>query len=192
MSTTEEPVLAPPGAGLPAIELWVARALFTMKRLRGTRQAYIAEFEKERAALRGLLASCDPAKKTQRVLIPRLPGLEDSSRHWSVWMTLEHLRITNTVFAMVITSLLRGSVPQRQASTAAVKPGEILSGEVEHAFEDSCDSLLATAASAKAWDSPAKYAHPWFGPLDATGWLALSAMHMGIHRKQLRSICSRL
>ncbi|MBX3389322.1 MAG: hypothetical protein KF691_07680 [Phycisphaeraceae bacterium] len=41
----------------------------------------------------------------ERVLIPRLRGLEDSSRYWSVWMMLDHLRIVNSQVAMVIASL---------------------------------------------------------------------------------------
>ena len=35
-----------------------------------------------------------------------------------------------------------------------------------------------------------RHAHPWFGPLDAAGWHAMAAMHMGIHRKQIERILS--
>ena len=136
--------------------------------------------------------SCAPAERGERVLIPRLRGLEVSSRFWSVWMTLDHLRITNSVFAMVITSLAHGKVPQRQASTAAVKPDPAVTAAVESAYEESCDKLLAAVAAVPDLKTAARYAHPWFGPLDAFGWHALTATHMGIHRAQIARIIAGL
>jgi hypothetical protein len=192
MNSPTMPTLAPPGAGLPAPELWIARVLFSLKRRFGTREAFTTRFEQERAAIRESLSSCDPARRGQQVLIPRLRGLEDSSRHWSVWMTLEHLRITNSIFAMVITSLANGQVPTKKASTADVKPRADVTAEVEQAFEASCDGMLAAAAAVPDLKTTARYAHPWFGPLDAAGWHGLAATHMAIHRAQIAKIIAAL
>ena len=192
MKSPNAPTLAAPGAGLPAPELWIARVLFTLKRRFGSREAFTARFEQERAAIRDLLATCDPARRGKPVLIPRLRGLEDSSRFWSVWMTLEHLRITNTVFAMVIRSLAHGQVPAKKASTADVKPRADLTADVEAAYEASCDAVLSTVDTIADLKTTAKYAHPWFGPLDAAGWHALTATHMAIHRAQIARIVARL
>ena len=192
MKPSNAPTLAAPGAGLPAPELWIARVLFALKRRFGSREAFTARFEQERAAIRELLATCDPAQRGEQVLIPRLRGLEDSSRFWSVWMTLEHLRITNTIFARVIQSLANGQVPTKKASTADVKPRADLTAEVEAAYEASCDELLSVAAALPDLKTAAKYAHPWFGPLDAAGWHALTATHMGIHRAQIAKIIAAL
>ena len=30
--------------------------------------------------------------------------------------------------------------------------------------------------------------HPWFGPLDAAGWHALTAFHTALHRRQIERI----
>ena len=192
MNSPAAPTLAPPGAGLPGPELWSARVLFGLRRRFGTREAFTARFEQERAAIRELLATCDPARRGEQVLIPRLRGLEDSSRFWSVWMTLEHLRITNSIFAMIITSLAQAKVPQKQASTADVKPRSDVTAEVEAAFEASCDQLLAAVAAVPELKTAARYPHPWFGPLDAAGWHALTATHMGIHRQQIAKIIAEL
>lgn len=192
MNTPAAPTLAPPGAGLPAPELWIARVLLGVKRRFGTREAFTARFEQERAAIRELLATCDPAQRGEQVLVSRLRGLEDSSRHWSVWMTLEHLRITNSIFAMVITSLADGKVPQKKASTADVKPRVDMTAEVEQAFEASCNEMLAAAAAVPNLKTAARFAHPWFGPLDAAGWHALTATHMAIHRAQIAKIIAAL
>lgn len=121
MKSSNAPTLAAPGAGLPAPELWIARLLFALKLRFGSRRSFTARFERERAAIQKILAQFPPERRGEQVLIPRLRGLEDSSRFWSVWMTLEHLRITNTVFANVIQRLSQGEVPERKASTAEVK-----------------------------------------------------------------------
>jgi uncharacterized damage-inducible protein DinB len=188
MENSTKPSLEAPGAGLPAPELWIARVLFRLKRLFGSREAFTARFEQERAAIRDLLATCPMERRSEQVFIPRLRGLEDSSRFWSVWMTLEHLRITNTIFTGAILMLSRGKVPEREASTAGVKPGGEVSAEVEAAFENSCEAFLSKVADVADLETKAKYAHPWFGPLDAAGWHALAATHMAIHRAQIAKI----
>lgn len=192
MENRTKPSLAAPGAGLPAPELWMARGLFALKRCFGSREVFTARFEQERAAIREMLAHCPTKRRGEQVLIPRLRGLEDSSRHWSVWMTLEHLRITNTAFANVIESLAHGQVPGKKASTADVKPRAELSAEVEAAYEASCDALLNSVAAVPDLKTSARYAHPWFGALDAAGWHALAATHMGIHRQQVAKIIAAL
>jgi hypothetical protein len=192
MSSNSDPQLAPPGAGLPAIELWVARLLFALKRLRGNRETFVAKFEQERAAIRALVDSCPEVQRGEQVLIVRLRGLEDSSRNWSLWMTLDHLRITNTALAGAISALAAGKVPPGKVSTAAVKPSATVTATVEAEFECSCDVLLASIKAATELKTQVRYAHPWFGPLDAFGWAAMAGMHMGIHREQIQSIVAGL
>jgi hypothetical protein len=192
MSTHADPQLAPPGAGLPAIELWVARLLFALTRFRGNRETFLANFKQEHAAIRALVASCPEAQRGERGLIKRLRGLEDSSRNWSVWMTLDHLLITNTALARVITALTHGRVPPGKASTAAVKPSTIVTAAVEADFERSCDGVLAAITNAADLKTQVRFAHPWFGPLDAYGWAAMAGTHMGIHRAQIQSILAGL
>jgi len=51
----------------------------------------------------------------KRLLIPRLRGMEDSSRNWSVWMTLDHLRIIHGSFIGVIGTLVKGVGAARQS-----------------------------------------------------------------------------
>ena len=192
MNTPTIPTLDPPGAGLPSIELWIARQIFRMKRWLGSRDAFTAQFIAERQAIDQIISNVNPSSRSQRVLIPRLRGLEDSSRFWSVWMTLEHLRITNSVFTAVIKGLSDGHRPKKQASTADVKPRDGVGSEVESAFQESCDQLLSTVATLRDLHSSVTYAHPWFGEMDAAAWHALAATHMGIHRSQIDAISSRL
>ena len=187
------PSLAPPGAGLPFPESLVARVLFAAKRRLGSRDAFASQLRAERERLGQLVAAVPHERRGERVLIPRLRGLEDSSRHWSVWMTLDHLRICNEAFAGVIQALVAEKVPPGRASTADVKPSPAADAAVEAAFATACASLEKVAHSAPGdLRTRSTFVHPWFGALDAFGWLALAAHHMAIHRRQVEAIAARL
>jgi hypothetical protein len=184
----DEPRLAPPGAGLPFPENLIARALLRVKRLSGTSGAFTREFIRERAVIHGLIGNHDEPTLRRQVLIPRPSGLEDSSRNWSVLMTLDHLRIVHHAFIDVIEALAKEEVPEGEASTAAVKPDPEVTPAVIGEYESSCDALLATLASVRNFKTRARFPHPWFGPMDAHGWHALAGGHLGIHRVQIERI----
>lgn len=186
--TKELPTLAPPGAGLPKIELWIGRGLFALRRWTGTRQSFQAEFARERQRIAELVRELTPGDGSRRILISRPPGLEDSSRFWSVGMTLDHLRIVHHEFARVIGDLARGVMPAGTASTAAVKPCEDVGLEVYPEYEASCDKLSSVIDAAPDLNSTLRYPHPWFGPLNAAGWHALTGTHLRIHRVQIERI----
>ena len=188
MTLPPEPRLGAPGAGLPTPELFVAKWLFAWQRWRGDRASFDARFQAERKAIQALTGGCDAETGARRMLIRRLPGLEDSSRYWSVWMTLDHLRIVHLAFTQVIQALARGNVPEGQASTAAVKPSPEATMAVVPAYEESCETLLATVAAVPELKTAVRFVHPWFGALDAAGWHALAGLHMGIHRAQIERI----
>jgi hypothetical protein len=190
-SSEEAPRLAAPGAGVPAIERVVGGLRLAVATRRGPR-AVSAVIANERDAIGRMVAALTPAQCATRVLIPRLRGLEDSSRWWSVWMTLDHLRIVNTQIAEVIANLGRGRVPSGTASTAAMKPSPDATATVLVEFERSCDAIEGSVSACPNLRTAVRFAHPWFGPLDAAGWHALAGMHMGIHRAQIDRIVSEL
>lgn len=182
------PILAPPGAGIPTVERVVGGMIFALNRWRGTPRKFAAQFQEERGAIADLRRGRDEHVLKERVLIPRLRGLEDSSRFWSVWMTLDHLRIVNKEVTRIIEALTRDQTPEGRASTAAVKPSADVGPDVVRAYEDSCEHFLGRTGSHATLRTSLRFVHPWFGPLDGAGWHALAAMHMGIHRAQIARI----
>ncbi len=188
MPTDQEPTLQAPGAGLPWLENRIARILLRWKSRFGTPATFMAQFESERQRIHALIENCGDERLTRRVLIARLPGLEDSSRYWSVAMTLEHLRIVHHAFIGILTVLASEKIPSGEASTAAVKPRVDVGSGAIATYEESCDALLTCAAGIRDFKTKARYTHPWFGPMDAHCWLALSAGHMAIHRRQIERI----
>ncbi len=189
-STTYE--LAAPGAGLPKLELTIAKILFRLQCLTGNRESFNQRFQEERDKIRDLVVSCRQEDGAARVLIRRLPGLEDSSRDWSVWMTLDHLRIVHLEIAKVFELLGQGIEPQQKVSTATVKPSPDVTGAVVKDYDLSCDVVMSAVAAVKELHTPVRLAHPWFGPMDAFAWHALMAVHIGIHRRQIERILSEI
>ena len=190
--TTGIPELAPPGAGLPWLELQVARIGFRWLSQRATKESSSALIDKEGTILRELVSRCTEKSGMQRILIDRLRGMEDSSRYWSVFMTLDHLRIVNSAIAKTIDLLAKGKRPTRAASTAQVKPDPSANGKVIDEFHSSCQQLVGTAAPRDNLKTATHYAHPWFGELDAAQWYYLAGFHMRLHRRQVELILRNL
>lgn len=184
--------LAPPGAGLPLPELWVARLLTAWQARRTTRERSAARLADEKGVILALARELTPAQAARRVLIKRPRGLEDSSRCWSVWMTMDHLRIVNGGTAELIELLAQGRMPSRVTGTADVKPEPAVDGTVVAGFADACARLESVAASIGDLDTPTRWPHPWFGPLNAARWHFFTAFHMGLHRRQIELITAGL
>lgn len=191
MEIKGEPKLEAPGAGLPAMELLAARILFRLGRSFTSRARVTRQFSSRRDALVELVGTIDSETSARQILIRRMVGLEDSSRNWSILMTLEHLRIVNDGIAATINSLLDGEIPEGKVSTADVKPEADVTNTVIEAFQQSCDSYLRVIASHPTLKSSIRYDHPWFGPLDAFGWHTLAALHMKIHINQIWQIIAQ-
>jgi hypothetical protein len=107
-------------------------------------------------------------------------------------MTLDHLRIIHQSMIRIIRRLSLGELMPGQASTAAVKPNPEVTIAVVDPYEKSCDDLLATVADIRDLNTQSRYTHPWFGSLNASGWHAMSASHIGIHRVQIERILAGL
>ncbi|NJM36594.1 MAG: DinB family protein [Akkermansiaceae bacterium] len=139
-----------------------------------------------------LLRDHSEAALSQPVLIKRLPGLEDSSRYWSLLMVADHLRIVNRDITEVIVSLCAGQRPAREASIAGVKPSPLATQAVIGEFEQGCRDFASTVAALPDLKTDLKFAHPWFGPMDAATWHFMVGFHMQLHHKQMKLILAGL
>lgn len=149
-------------------------------------------FAREGRKILEMTEPLDDATLRRRVLIKRVPGIEDSSRFWSPAMVMEHLDIVGTLMTEAVVLLSQGKVPDRQADVAAVKPKGAEGGDPIGEFRE---FLLTTKDRLEKEvvdrNSPAKFLHPWFGPLGVHQWHCLLAAHQAVHRRQLKSILGR-
>ncbi len=192
MSQSPSVRLAPPGAGLPRVELFVGRILFFIGARFGSKHRFLARFDRERSLIRNLIGKHSAVELSTQVLIRRPAGLEDSSRQWSAYMTLDHLRIVHLEMARVLQALSREEFPEGVVSTAAVKPSINVTDRVVEEYESSCDKLVNTVNGIERFHTRTRHLHPWFGSMDAHQWVALASGHMAIHRVQISRILKGL
>jgi hypothetical protein len=192
---TSEPKLDKPGAGLPFFEWFVAKHLLVpILFITTSRQKAIQKFLSESEQIVRLAESLTSQQFAERRLIKRLRGLEDSSRYWSVAMTIEHLVIVGGGTRRIVKNLARGITEMPPSSTAAVKPHEdVDAARVIEDFKAMTDALAQTAKVTDFTKHPnAKFDHPWFGPMTAAQWLIFSPMHQRLHRQQIEEIIKLL
>lgn len=130
----------------------------------------------------------------QKALVPPQLGLEDSSRYWSIAMTLDHLLIVGKQIENGVIELSNGRTIPIKVDIAKVKPTEKNSAtDVKNEFEAFViESPRRIAEGAKNWNSKVTHFHPWFGSFSLKGWYWLLGAHGGIHLKQIRTIKKQL
>ena len=187
--------LQPPGAGLPLLEWAFAKYIFFPRLFKNTsKEQAIAAFAERSEQIMTLARSLSPEQLGQRRLVPRLRGLEDSSRYWSTAMVLEHLVIVGDLMRRAVVELSAGGTDMAKIGTAQVKPDPDAdaAGAIEH-FAQMSQRFVREATAADIYAYPqAKYAHPWFGPLNAHQWLVFAEPHQYIHLQQIKEIIARL
>lgn len=187
-----DPALAPPGTGLPAIERWLVSSLLRGIRALLGRDTLSRWLQRETARAIALAASLTPALARQRVLLPRLTGLEDDSRYWSANMVLQHLIIVTNGIRQIVEALASGQAFEHEVRIAEVKPTPDAGPEQQEILSAAVADYLALIDRLGELRSAVRHSHPWFGPLDLHGWHALSAMHATAHRRQLEQIVKLL
>lgn len=182
--------LAPPGAGLPLHEAWTLRLFGRFMLRRGTTwDSALDDIETISSRMIARFSSLPLEMQSNRVLVKRLQGLEDSSRYWSPAMVLEHLCITGEAMLSMVILLSNGGTSSHRVSTAAVKPVGLSPDEVLRTFttlhRGARPRLLERAGPER---EAGKHPHPWFGALHATDWIRMTAFHLRLHEKQLELI----
>jgi len=192
--STEEPRLAKPGAGLPFLEWSMAKYILLPKVFKTPKKEAIDNFAKQSEKILALSTSLSADQFTARRLIPRLRGLEDSSRYWSVAMTLEHLVIVGNLMRQAVVELSSGQANLQAVGSGDVKPDPNTDpAKAIQSFKDMSDQFVREALAADVDAFPKiTHPHPWFGPLNAHQWLNMAAVHENIHRQQIKEIIARL
>lgn len=192
-----EASLGRPGAGLGWLAtLYLRYYLGPRVAARADWAQDIARFNDTSAEIIGITEKMDNGALQKRVLVPRLRGIEDSSRYWSAAMTMEHLMIVGMGMRDIIIRLSKNQVPPGRVDTARVKPqGRIPAQTVLENYKSFSSSLMAQiddAVPAESRDPTVRMLHPWFGPFSLRQWHWMLAEHNAIHLRQMQEIAARL
>ncbi len=189
-ATTPSPELEAPGAGPPALELFLMRNFMVPFSSATTSwQQANAIYQTEGEKVLALIRDLDDTTLRRQVLIKRFPGIEDSSRFWSPAMTVEHLVIVGMGILGILDSLRAGKAVTKATRIQDVKP----SPETGRAVLETFEKILARQAEkctrpAQGGELQLRHDHPWFGPMNAHRWHVLNAVHQRIHRMQIEKI----
>jgi hypothetical protein len=190
MGAMETPRLEKPGAGLPFFEsLFVRYWVGPIQSRRNSKEQNLKLFRflGGRVLKEAKLVPAD--KRDVKVLVPRMKGVEDSSRHWCANEVLEHLMITGKPMRALIETLAAGGTSDYAVNIANFKPQGAYAGR--DAAPDFAAFVEETAAALEKLpiaDAGPVHLHPWLGRINALQWSWLLAGHNGLHLRQLQAI----
>ncbi|NND99909.1 MAG: hypothetical protein HKN47_21530 [Pirellulaceae bacterium] len=184
--------LQAPGAGLPRIERFVANRMLRLAAAAMKRSQLAKQMEQESAKIIALCDGLTADQGKQRVLIDRIVGIEDSSRDWSIYMTVDHLCIVNPAIEAIIESLAGGKPFDQVVRIEDVKPRVDAGPDSVDRFEQSVGQFQRTVQQIDSLATGKRHIHPWFGALNAKQWFTLASVHTEIHRKQIQKIRQQL
>ena len=189
--------LEPPGAGLPGGERFFLNAAFKTGTAITSAKGALKLFKREWAELNRIADEDDQSYDIfEQKLIPRVMGIEDSSRNWSVLMILEHLCMVNTDILRIVKALVDEIVPRGELDIALYKPSNQVDFDTINRFIEInsnyvrvIEELIERRGNLRTM---ARYPHPWFGKIDAHQWNCLAGIHQRIHRRQAQKLVAML
>lgn len=188
MASPNEPRLAPPGAGLPFPQRWVARWVIPFQAKRSLLQDNLTRFEKYSRSIEDRAQTLTTDQLNTRFLVRPILGLEDSSRYWSPAMILDHLMITGPHFYQILSELSYGRVPPVQVRVENVKPpAQTHDLDIIQKYHRFWTGFVPTLKLGPDLHGT-RLRHPWFGPLSAHQWLHVLSLHHGVHLQQFKQI----
>ncbi|MEX0330824.1 MAG: DinB family protein [Puniceicoccaceae bacterium] len=134
-----------------------------------------------------LATGVDPESGMKSFRVPKMPGVDEDMRGWSLYMLLEHNAIVNRIMADIVGSLAKGELPKVAGKIdpkTGVMPGANPGPEQIEAFRLSVDEYLDLLPDLGALRGTATRPHPVFGDFDAHQWHCMFGFHLMIHYKQ--------
>lgn len=188
-----KPITQKPGAGLPFVEQILLRyVLFPMACRKIDWGMADRMFASETAKILALVETISPEDFIRPVLVERVRGMEDSSRHWSVAQTLDHLVIVGKGMGQVIESLSDEKPWPHAIGTADVKPPAQTREDMLLVFKETMQNLGIKMSTIPNRNSKTTHAHPWFGGLNTHQWHVVMGLHQRTHRTQIERIVAGL
>ena len=189
---TKGPQLLEPGVGPSKLHLAVMKPIFKLKAQLTSQKSLAKQYADHRRWIIDTTRPLKEAQKQKRILISPTRAIEDSSRFWSIYMTLEHLATVEVGLTGIIKDLTHGKKPSTVVRTEDVKPSANAGPQAEKAFIS-----LTSRSSRQLKELPVErggetHVHPWFGPMTAHQWLTLRTVHLSVHIAQIKKILREL
>ncbi len=184
--------LDPPGAGLPSFERFYLNLYFRVGCWWTSDNAALASFQASAREILRVVEDHDYDLLSQQIMLPRMQGMEDSSRNWSVLMVLDHLVAVNRFVMDTVRALHHQSEPFDRFDSARFKPSGDVGAEAIDQYREIGQKYWAFAKSHQPLHTSLTFPHPWFGALDGHAWHCFAAAHQKTHRRQIYKILATI
>lgn len=182
----------PPGSRIPAHERLVANVGIRVYASLATPASVLRLFRAEAGRVLLLSRRLSEEEGARPVLVPRFPGLESGSRHWSVYMTLDHLVMVNTAITALLHAICVDANHGVEIQVEDAMPHADAGPDRVQALVAVVDRYSRLIERLGPLNARTSYPHPWFGAMTARQWHAMAAIHNRTHRLQVERILRRL
>ena len=188
----EDREFSPSNRVLPRFERSVLSGLLSTSSFVLSEQNLLRVFSWETKKLTHLLEDDESFDVFQVIRIPRVIGVSEFNRQWSVLMAVDHLCLVLEDCRKAILALSEGVEPKGEIDLSLYAPRPDLGFDVLDRFENLtsrfCSEIQAAVEINSTLWTTARFSHPCFGSLTAKQWLAFATMHQMIHRRQVQKI----
>jgi len=146
-------------------------------------------YDQEGGKIIAMTSQLNKERLFQRVLVPKLFGLEDNSRYYSVAMVIEHLLMVGQALQTRIPILSQGKTLSGDVKIEDVKPYTEIDDDIIKQFEAFLTTYrekLENNIEDIHIDNTSE--HPWFGAFNPKQWSILGMVHQIVHRRQVEAI----
>ena len=134
-----------------------------------------------------LAKALEPSLAGRSITVPKMIGVDEDMRDWSIFQTLEHNVIVNhSITQLVVTLANEQQVITNFDPKTDVMPAAEPDTEQLNAFEASVEQHFSQVSALKRLRSRQKYRHPLFGNFSAHQWHCMFGFHLMLHRRQLQ------
>ncbi|NIP95157.1 MAG: hypothetical protein GWO24_17605 [Akkermansiaceae bacterium] len=179
--TIAQPRLQAPGTGLPSVEARFFKHGLPLLSKTISRAAARRIFLREGNRILYLAQDLEDWELEERVLVKRPFGVEDSSRHWSMALLMEHLMVSGVLVHKILRQLSMGVRPHWRPSIAAGKPKGERGPRIRQDFDRFLEKFVE-ATDALEFSPKPTLSHPWTAEMNASQWFKFSALHHWMHR----------
>jgi len=150
-------------------------------------------FDKEGQKILKLVSKVEKEQLFQRVLVPKLFGLEDNSRYYSIAMVIEHLLMVGMALQTRVPLLSRGKKLNKHVKIEDVKPYREIDEDIVEKFEEFLSTYREKLdKNVEDIHIDNTSLHPWFGEFNPKQWSLLAFVHQIVHRRQVEAILKGL
>lgn len=177
---------------LPPFEIQYSRFLIKTRSLLFNERTILSQFRYESDELLRIYDHDESYDVFRPFLIPRITGLPNSYRRWSIAMILKFLTLAVTDYVRIVDALNRGVAPRGMFDLEIYQPSQSVEPETRDQYVESievyCNLVESQLQHNGRLDSSTHFPHVWFGPMNTRQWNVSAALQAGICRRHAQKI----